>query len=63
MNVGNYVPLPAGGRRWVGREWLDEALALQRKGMTLSEIAELLDISRAAVVKALYSDVVERVRP
>jgi len=48
-----------GGQRWVGRGWIPAAIALQRKGKTLSEIAELLNMRREAVVKALYWDVVK----
>lgn len=56
---GTYEKVP-GGERWVGRDWLSAAQALQRKGKTLSEIAELLDVRREAVVKALYWDVVAK---
>ena len=51
--------LPNGKKDWLGREWVPEARALQRKGQTLSEIAEQLDLPRKAVVQALYTDVVK----
>lgn len=51
--------LPNGKKYWLGREWLPEARALQRKGQTLSEIAEELDLPRKAVEQALYWDVVK----
>lgn len=56
--IGKYEAVE-GGQRWVGRGWLPAAIALQRKGKTLSEIAELLDMRREAVVQALYWDVVK----
>mgnify|MGYP001555849265 CR=1 FL=1 len=55
---GKYEPVE-GGQRWVGRGWIPAAIALHRKGKTLSEIAEMLNMSREAVVKALYWDVVK----
>lgn len=51
--------LPNGKKYWLGREWVPEAQTLQRKGQTLSEIAEQLDLPRKAVVQALYFDVVK----
>jgi hypothetical protein len=43
----------------LGRK-LREARQLQRKGMTMFEIAEILDVRRLSVVKALYDDVVAK---
>lgn len=52
--------LPNGKQYWLGREWLPKARAYQRKGKTLSEIAETLNLRREAVVQALYWDVVRK---
>ena len=45
---------------WLSGETLNEARRLQRQGLTLSEIAEELDVGRTAVVRSLYDD---RIKP
>lgn len=41
---------------WLSGATLNEARTLQRRGFTLSEIAEQLDVRRTVVVRSLYDD-------
>lgn len=39
----------------------EQAQSLQRKGMTFTEIAEIIGVSRPIVVNALYYDMVNKI--
>jgi len=51
-------PQPPGGSGRMHGPMLANARRLQRKGMTLSEIAEEMDCRRATIVRMLYWEVV-----
>jgi len=60
MNAHQH-PVPAGTKvitHMSKASWVREAKALQRKGLTFTEIATLLRMPRQTVVDRLYWDVV-----
>lgn len=53
----NAAPLP---QYLLPRHQITKAASLQRKGMTIREIADVLDVSREAIEQYLYWNVVAK---